>query len=123
MPTSLDGGGLALDLALWFAEGRLTQARAPVPLAVQEQVEQSAGLIAVFGRSRNQGDPTGAEHDVGRVDVAPQLPLSSASWQGAPAPQGRAQRAAGKPCGEEGRPLLGAREAIQPEVRASQALR
>jgi hypothetical protein len=49
--------------------------------AVQDQVEQPAGLITLLGRSRNQGDAANPEHGVGGVNIASQPSLCSARFQ------------------------------------------
>jgi len=53
----------------------------PIAQAIQEKVEQAAGLVALFGRAGDEGDPAHAEHHVGSVDIASKLPLRGARLQ------------------------------------------
>jgi hypothetical protein len=53
----------------------------PIAQAIQEKVEQAAGLVALFGRAGDERDPADAEHHVGSVDIASQLSLCSARFQ------------------------------------------
>ena len=53
---------------------------AAVAKTVHEKVEQPAGLIALFGLSRDQGNAADAEHDVGRIDIASELSLCRAAF-------------------------------------------
>ena len=46
-----------------------SQVRLPIAQAVEEQVEQSAGLLTLVGRTGSQGDPADSDHDVGGIDV------------------------------------------------------